>query len=346
MEQLRNRYELRELGQIKWFLGIRVVREFDSKKLWLIQDSFIDKVAAKHQLNSDKRYPDFPMRDNYLPPSEEETDARRTKEYQQLIGSLAYIATFTRPDVARAHSVLARHLTNPGQRHLAAARHTWRYIIGTRDLALEANGQMNDVRVHTNARTSEGERDFPMFHGSSDASYGDEPNTARSSMGYIFMLAGLPVDWKATIQKTVTKSTTEAELVALSKAGTEMQAWQIFFEGIRFDPGITPQLFCDNQQTVGVIQKDQDKLQTKLKHVRIHQLWVRQEVQQNRLLITWLPTKDMLADGLTKILPRQLHKSFIKHLGLVNISDKLAKLTNDSTSSTQDLLPEDMTTWH
>jgi hypothetical protein len=51
--------------------------------------------------------PGLPDEGKFLPRYTEEPNSERTKLDQQLVGSLAYIATFTRPDVARAHSVLA-----------------------------------------------------------------------------------------------------------------------------------------------------------------------------------------------------------------------------------------------
>ena len=52
----------------------------------------------------------------------------------------------------------------------------------------------------------------------SDASFGDNRDR-KSSEGYICKLCGGPIDWKASGRKTVTTSTTEAELLALSEAG-------------------------------------------------------------------------------------------------------------------------------
>ncbi|KAI0616210.1 hypothetical protein TUN199_11801, partial [Pyrenophora tritici-repentis] len=60
---------------------------------------------------------------------------------------------------------------------------------------------------------------LPTFFGAADASFGDDVETRRSSAGYVFMLYGMPVDWKATVLRSVTRSTTEAELYALSAAG-------------------------------------------------------------------------------------------------------------------------------
>lgn len=67
------------------------------------------------------------------------------------------------------------------------------------------------------------------------------------------------------------------------------------------------------------MSKDTPQLSTRLRHVDIHQHWLRQEVQQERLLITWIPTNDMPADGLTKELTRQKYEEFVMQLGLVDI---------------------------
>ena len=327
-QQMLATYEIRELGELKWFLGIRVIREELSRSIYLIQDSFIDKIATRFDLRSSMRYPDVPLRDNVLLPSTEEPNAARTQRYQQLVGSLAYISTSTRPDVARAHSVLARHLQNPGQKHMYAACHVWRYLIGTKDLAIRASADMQQG-ITSIAMLSQQEHE-PLFYGASDAAFADEPETRRSSQGYIFKLYGLPIDWKATVQRSVTKSTTEAELLSLSTAGSEMEWWQRFFKAIQFDPEFTPALWCDNQQTVSIATKTADKLQTKLKHVDVHHQWVRQEVAEGRLQIDWKPTAEMPADGLTKILSRQRHANFVRQLGLSDLSSRLRDRSDSS----------------
>jgi hypothetical protein len=210
-------YDLRKLGELKWFLGIRVLRNWTTGTIWLIQDSFIDKVVNKFDIDqkSGGRYPAVPLVENGLPLSTEEPNHQRTQLYQQLVGSLAYISTFTRPDVARAHSVLAQHLQNPGQKHVSAAKHVWRYLYGSRHMAIRASQQM--------AESSSYVWDKSLFYGASDAAFADDVENRRSSHGYLFKLYGMPIDWKATRQRSVTKSTTEAELIALSATGGEME---------------------------------------------------------------------------------------------------------------------------
>jgi hypothetical protein len=75
----------------------------------------------------------------------------------------------------------------------------------------------------------------------------------------------------------------------------------------------------DNTQTIRLMQLGTPRLVTKLKHVDIHQHWLRQEVTEGRLNLQWLSTNDMPADGLTKALPRQKHIEFIKQLNMVDI---------------------------
>ena len=236
----------------------------------------------------------------------------RTKIYQQLVGSLAFISTNTRVDVARAHSVLGQHLQNPGQKHLNSAYHVWRYLLGKRELAIEADGSIQPSQNGL------------LFYGASDAAFADDRTSRRSSYGYLFMLYGMPIDWKASLQRSVTKSTTEAELLALSTAATELLAWNRLFKHLRVDLELSPTLYCDNQQTVGIITKIDEKLHTKLRHVDIHQHWLRQEVQRGNIQIEWKPTNQMPADGLTKSLARQRHASFMQQLGLRDIKDYLS----------------------
>jgi hypothetical protein len=106
---LKNRYEIHCLGKLSWFLGIRVVHNEKQGKVWLVQDSFIDKVAANFKLQTKSgRYPATPLNKGYLSPSDDEPNAAHTKEFWSLTGSPAFISCIIRPDVAKAHSVLAQ----------------------------------------------------------------------------------------------------------------------------------------------------------------------------------------------------------------------------------------------
>ena len=75
-------------------------------------------------------------------------------------------------------------------------------------------------------------------------------------------------------------------------------------------------MLIDNKQTISLLTNPEPILTTKLKHVDVHHFWLREMVQLGKIKIAWIPGKEMPADGLTKLLPRQGHVEFVKKLGL------------------------------
>jgi hypothetical protein len=54
---------------------------------------------------------------------------------------------------------------------------------------------------------------------------------------------------------------------------------------IGFTLHIKKALWCDNAQTVRLVKSDADQIQTKLRHVDIHQMWLCQEVDSERIAV-------------------------------------------------------------
>src|SRR3546814_18668385 len=113
-------------------------------------------------------------------------------------------------------------------------------------------------------------------------------------------LFGGTIGWRSNKQSTVTTSTTEAELLALAQAAKEsMFISRLIKElGIQLDEQLI-RMQCDNQQTIQLVNKDINKLQTKLRHVDIHNHWLRQEAQRRSIKVEYKPTTDMTAYRLT-----------------------------------------------
>src|SRR6266480_1884172 len=76
-------------------------------------------------------------------------------------------------------------------------------------------------------------------------------------------------------------------------------------------------------RTLRLVTEESMKLATKLRHVDIHNHWLRQEHAEKRVLFQWTATKNMMADGLTKALPRQRHEGFIRLIRLDDITERL-----------------------
>jgi hypothetical protein len=301
--RLMRRYEIRDQGELTWFLGIRILRDRPNRKLWLCQDSYIGKIVNSFHLEHAPKAPTPLSTEELNHRTESQATAKEIYTYQRKIGSNLYPGTITRPDIAQASSQLAEFLQNPSQRHVAEADRETCYLRDTKYLALCYSGHTKEVlRI------------------ASDAAYGDDKRTRRSTQGYVVSLFGGPIDWKSNKQRIVTTSTTEAELMALTFAAKELYAWLRLFKQLNFDLGVKPVIQCDNKQTVGLLTKEDPQLTSKLRHIAINTLWLRQEVQAGRLDVRWVPTTEMPADGLTKPLTRQKHEEFIRQLGLEDIS--------------------------
>ena len=79
---------------------------------------------------------------------------------------------------------------------------------------------------------------------------------------------------------------------------------------------------CDNKQTLRLFDESV-KLATKLRHVDIHNHWLRQECKNGTIQLQWEPTSTMIADGLTKALSKQKFAHFVKLLQLEDQTQRL-----------------------
>jgi Reverse transcriptase (RNA-dependent DNA polymerase)/GAG-pre-integrase domain len=302
IDQLQRRFKLSGGEELQWFLGIEVIRDRKQKLIWLSQSAYIDKIA---NLADTKQSDKTPMAREELLPYEQRAPYDVINRYQKKVGSLLYAAVTTRADIAFAVSRLSRFMTNPAPEHHAAADRVLLYLKRYRDLGLQFGGG-DDFLV------------------ASDASFADNTVDRKSSQAYAMQLFGGLIGWRANKQETVTTSTTEAELLALSQATKEgiyvsrlLQELTVKLDDHRI------RLLCDNVQTIRLVNDDIARLQTKLRHVDIHNHWLRQEVQRQSIIVQYTPSEQMIADGLTKALLKDGHEKFKRQIGLTDISTRL-----------------------
>jgi hypothetical protein len=203
IEGLKAKYQLSGGQDVQWFLGIEVIRERSTRRTWLSQSAYIDKITGLIDTEASMRgEPRVPMGTEEYRPYQGEATKQSIKRYQRKVGSLLYAAVITRPDVAFAVSRLSRYALNPGPQHHQAVDRILRYLKKYRGLALQY-GRNDDFTV------------------ASDASFADDPEDRKSPQGFAMTLFGGLIAWRASKQDTVTTSTTEAELLALSQAAKE-----------------------------------------------------------------------------------------------------------------------------
>ena len=206
--------------------------------------------------------------------------------------------TQTRPDLAFCVSFLSRFAANPSTAHMKAAKQTLQYLKATRTLGITYNGKK------------------PGFYGYSDSDWAGDRATRRSTSGYLFYLYGGVITWRSTRQKAVTVSSTEAEYYGLTNAAKDA-AWlrnlltQLQYSGQDIEPTL---IYGDNQSSLALAEDA--KAHQRSKHVDIQYHYIRQQVQDKRVFLSYVETQQMVADGLTKPLTAAKHAIFIKMLGL------------------------------
>ncbi len=165
-------------GELKWFLGLHVIRDRSEGALWLSQKAYIMKICNElAPSKSTSRLPTTPMEILELfavPDNKDITDALRTL-YQQKFESLLFAAIATWPDIAFTVSRLLQFNQRSGKRHPKAADWVFHYLFHTQDYCI---------------RYWRAEQDLSSFVHASDASFGDNTLDRKSSQGYIMKLFG------------------------------------------------------------------------------------------------------------------------------------------------------------
>ena len=254
---IADKFKIRDLGPIKFILGIKVEREGES--LFLSQENYISTILDRFGMTNCKLSA-TPMPIKLEKDSKEAlTPFKDITLYQQLIGSLIYVSNNTRPDITYAVSVLARKMSNPSEYDFNLGKRILRYLKGT---------------ISTKLSFTKREE----LCGYSDSSYG-ESDDRKSTTGFVFVINGGAIDWKAKKQPIVTCSSTEAEYVALSTTCKE-SLWlsRLEREFIARTTGMT--LFEDNQSTIKLTNNN--IINDRSKHIDIRYHFIRDRVNGSK----------------------------------------------------------------
>jgi hypothetical protein len=311
---LSRNFEMKDLGEASYVLGIEISRDRTRGLLGLSQRNYIDKILKRFKMDKCASG-DAPMTKGDLlhkdqcPRNNLEQEAMKDKPYASLVGSLMYAQVCTRPDLAYSVGMLGRFQTNPGHPHWVAGKKVLRYLQGTRDHLLVYK------RVEGQELT---------VIGYSDADYIGKNKSKiqkKSTSGFIFMLAGGAISWKSVKQTCVTTSTMHAEFVALYEATIHAVWLRNFIKAIKVVDSIHRplQIFCDN--SAAVFFSKNNKRSSKTKFVDPKHLLVREKVKHDEILVEHISGEDMLADPFTKPLAITVYKEHVVNMGLIQCFD-------------------------
>ncbi|GAQ92153.1 hypothetical protein KFL_009340020 [Klebsormidium nitens] len=273
-------FTVRDLGPVRYFLGMEVTRDREARTIKLTQKRAALDLLEQFGMDATRarRVP--------LNPGEkvqkrgEPLDVERYP-YASLVGSLLYLANCTRPDLAQATASLARFMSSPTEDHWRLAKSVLSYLAGTVEAGLTYGAEK------------------PEFEGFCDANHGGDPDTRRSTTGYVFLLGGAAVSWASKLQQTVAYSTVEAEYMAAAHAAKEA----LWIRKLAADLGLESgrlTVWSDNQGALQLIKHPITSQRSK--HIDISHHFVRERVVRGELKFEYCPTAKMPADFLTKAL--------------------------------------------
>ena len=200
-EYLATKFEMKDLGQLKYFLGIEVARS--KHGVLLSQQKYVLDLLTETKM-LDCKPVETPMEMNHklgILPDQAPTDKGR---YQQLVGRLIYLS-HTRPDISYAVSVVSQFMHAPSEEHMEAVYRILRYLKSApgKGLLFSKNGISN-------------------IEGYTDSDWADDQTTRRSTSGYFTFVEGNIVTWKSKKQKVVARSSAEAEFRGMAHGVCEL----------------------------------------------------------------------------------------------------------------------------
>jgi hypothetical protein len=243
--------------------------------------------------------------------------------YCSAVGALSYSSTATRPDIAFAVSSLSQFLENPGIHHWEAFTHILQYLAGTSDYTLVYPClSSSDLRGYTNA------------------DWGNFPLTRRSVTGFLALQNRHLVCWQTKKQPVVSLSTCEAVYHALVDFSCELLWLRQFCLEVGLSTHLGPTIVHkDNQGCIAVANFEANTNSKRMKHVEIQLHFIREVINDSKILLEYTPTSAMLADFLTKSVARP---SLLRSLGAVGVLqlEKRGGIKNTESDSSS-LHPQD-----
>ena len=276
-------YNFKDLGEPKRLVGLNIQKLPNG--LALDQNQFV-KDIAKDFKQLDSKPVATPIALGEVPDGASPL-LPQGHRYLSLVGSLLW-ASLTRPDIAVAISIACSKSIRPTKADLAAAIRILRYLLHT-----------PHIKLHLLRSSSS----LPLVYVYVDAAWANAPKS-RSRYGYIVCVYGIPIMWETKVSTMVCLSTAESEFVAAVHAA-KSALWLVNLAATLCNvPTPAIAMFEDNQACIKMTVNP--VVSSRNRHFAMRMWWLRQKVEEGKILITYIETQKQLADILTKPLPKPL----------------------------------------
>jgi hypothetical protein len=161
--------------------------------------------------------------------------------------------------------------------------------------------------------------------GQADSDYAKNPDTKRSVSGFATFLNKAPVTQKSRMQRCVTLSVTEAELVAATECAQDMLFTMRVLESMGLKVKKPMIMEVDNKGAVDLTHNW--SVGGRTRHVDVRYYFLRELKEQGLLIVNWISTEDNSADLYTKNLQGP---TFEKHAKTYVGTDEYMKSVNNS----------------
>ena len=147
-------FEMKDMGEARYVLGVEIIRNRSKKLLGLSQEAYINKILERFRMHFSKPV-DTPVEKgqtlslDQCPKTDKEKERMSNVPYASAVGSLMYAMLCTRPDICFAVGLVSCYQSNLGPTHWRAVKRIFRYLYGTSGLVLYYQGGDIKLRGYT-----------------------------------------------------------------------------------------------------------------------------------------------------------------------------------------------------
>ena len=192
VKRFKNAFEIKDFEEVKFFLKIKIIKNFDQSTVVIVQNVYMKKLIKKYNIDVVIKTL-FSSLLNDLIKYENEIDFAWLHIYRKKIESICYSAVIIRFDIAKIVFKLSEFLINSDSNHFVVANQCIRYFHATRFLEIQysASAFENQLLIQIENREFTALRIFETIADASYANYSDWKNDKN----YTFRLFDDFINW-------------------------------------------------------------------------------------------------------------------------------------------------------